>query len=82
MTRRPGVPNRRPGIRLEPGQIWRAENGSERTILKVFPAAPGQPAAVQISRPNGTGGQIEVVMTEQSVKTWIYTQRAEIPDAG
>lgn len=73
---------RGPGIRLEPGQVWRAENGSERTILAIFPADPGQPAAVRISRAKGAGGQIEVVMTEQSVKTWIYTQRAEIPDAG
>lgn len=73
---------RRPGVRFEAGQTWRGKDGSVRTILALISPSPGQPAAVRISRANGAGVQIEVVMVQLSLKAWIYTQRAEILHAG
>lgn len=74
---------RRPGIRFEAGQTWRGKDGAERTILALIPPSPGQQAAVRISRPNGVGGQLETVITQLSLKVWVYTWRAkEIADAG
>lgn len=63
-------------IRLAPGQVWRATDGAERSLLGMLLPKRG-PEAVRYSDSRRTA-----IVTVHSMKVWIYRNTAVLVPAG
>jgi hypothetical protein len=70
----------RPPIVLAPGQVWRAPDGTTRTVLRVYPATTAARALVRVK----VGVRATTTIEQISMRGWIVRVQAveDVSDAG
>jgi hypothetical protein len=72
-------PLRRPPIVLAAGQVWRAADGTERTILALHEKTMTREAGALVGRQHGPPSMLAQI----TMRSWISQNRAqEVSDAG
>jgi hypothetical protein len=64
----------RPPVVLAPGQVWRAEDGTTRTVILLHPRAPAAVQCLIKGKP--------MTLSQASLRDWVHRTNAVLADAG